>query len=164
MLPAPTTAELATFTGRDEASFTAFAAQALAQATLLFRLRTKLTDYPADPDLEQLARMAILEMAYKLYLEQPHSEVLASPFSSETIGSYSYSKSATFLNARQGKDTGLLWWELAMDELAQADAVIAQHGSVKIADDLFINLDTDETWILGPRELYNQPTIPGMDP
>lgn len=119
MLAAPTVADLAQFTGRGNDSFSAFADQTLAQATLLFSLITHRTAYPDDPALAALAKNAIMEMASRMYLEQGYAETLASPFQSETIGSYSYSKSLTATKAQNGLMTGLLWWDLAIDELTQ---------------------------------------------
>jgi hypothetical protein len=69
-------------------------------------------------------------MADRIFLEQPHTAMAASPFQSETIGSYSYSKSSTAGRATSGQKLGLLWWDLALDELALADASLAAGGSI----------------------------------
>lgn len=162
MLSAPTVADLATFTGRAQPSFGTFAAQALAQATLLFSVVTKLSDYPADADLAQLAKNAIMEMADRLYLEQPNAQVKASPFQSETIGSYSYSKGSTFHKAKEGEHTGLFWWDLAIDELRVSDSGFLASGSIKTDNGLYVATDTDEKWILGPAEVetgYHTPDV-----
>lgn len=154
MMSAPSVADLAVFTGRPEGGFSAFAAQALAQATLLFRLVTKRVDYPDDADLATLARNAIMQMADRLLLEQPHAVIRASPFSSETIGSYSYSRSTVFQQAKDGNDTGLVWWELALDELSLADRSLLGYGAVEVYhNDLFIETDNGQLWIFGPGDL-----------
>lgn len=133
MLAAPTQAELAVFTGRPVNTFGGFADQALAQAALMFSVVTKLADYPDDPDLRQLAENAILEMADRLLLEQPYIEYANRPFQSETIGSWSYSRStATTAKVQNGSKTGLFWWDVAVDELAAPGALIAAHGSIKV--------------------------------
>lgn len=153
-LTAPTVSELATFTGRAESTFTTFASQALAQAALLFTIVTKLDAYPDEDDYEQLARNAILEMADRIYLEQPHATTYASPFASETIGSYSYTKTSIVQRAREGLDTGLFWWELAVDELAQIDRSLVTSGSVSGLDrDLYVNADTGDKVVISPGEL-----------
>lgn len=136
MLTVPTTDELATFTGRPVGSFTGFATQALLQATLMFTVLTKLTDYPDDPDMAQLAKNAIMEMADRLQLEQPFQSIAAGPFQSETIGSYSYSRiTATSTKASQGLKTGLFWWDLAISELSIASQNVAEHGSIHVLPD-----------------------------
>lgn len=135
MLAVPTAADLAMFTGRPANTFSGFASQALAQATLMFQVVTQLQDYPDDPQLHQLALNAILEMADRLLLEQPFAEVSTRPFQSETIGSYTYSRStATTAKVQNGSKTGLWWWDVAVDELAAPGALITAHGSIKVSN------------------------------
>lgn len=136
MLPVPTPTEFAEFTGRPEASLGDFAPQALLQATLMFSVLTKLTEYPADPDKTLLAKMAIMEMADRLLLEQPYAETRSGPFQTETIGSYSYSKlTATSKLATQGLRTGLFWWDTAIDELAEKGTSGMASGSIKVCNE-----------------------------
>lgn len=130
MLPVPTIADLAQFTGRTVDSYSAFADQTLTQATLLFSIVTRLQEMPTEPDMAALAMNAILEMADRMYLEQGYAETIASPFQSETIGSYSYSKSSTAVIARTGQTTGLFWWDLAVDELSVTGTSSVVSGSV----------------------------------
>lgn len=161
MLPVPTVTYLAQFTGNDESSFTAFADQALTQATLLFSIVTHREDYPDDADQTQLAINAILEVAYRIYLEQPYSEVKASPFSSESIGSYSYSKSTVVQKARTGELTGLFWWDLAIDELTLADRSIVTSGAVTVFDNdsMYVDTSNQRKTVLGPADM-NTPDVP----
>lgn len=154
MLAPPTVAELATFTGRPVNTYSGFAAQALAQATLMFQVVTKLEDYPEDPQLLQLAMNAILEMADRLVLEQPFAEVSTRPFQSETIGSYTYSRStATAAKVQNGSKTGLFWWDVAVDELAMPGALITAHGSIKVdnSGDLRVGQDR-QLHVVSPAE------------
>lgn len=133
MLPVPSVAELAEFTGRPVATFGAFTASALAQATLMFSVVTKLKAFPEDPDQLQLALYAILEMADRLLLEQPYQSIKAGPFQSETIGSYTYSKSSTITRTvEQGLKTGLFWWDIAVDELSLPGSSLGAHGSIAV--------------------------------
>ncbi len=163
MLSAPSTAELAAFTGRAVGTFSAFATQALAQATLLFTITTQLGDYPEDDDAEQLARNAILELADRIYLEQPYAAAKATPYNSETIGSYSYAKGGTFSRVREGERIGLFWWDLAIDELAVADRSIVDSGSVANLDRADVYVDGDgNRYVLGPAE-YTGPDGLGLD-
>jgi hypothetical protein len=156
MFAVPTIADLAQFTGRAEATFTAFADQALTQATLLFSLVTQCSDYSDDPNLRALARNAIMEMADRMYLEQPHAVDRSSPFTSETIGSYSYSTSgaAAALASKDGRPTGLFWWDLAIDELSCAvGRSKVMSGSVTGMEraDLYID-GNGQRHILGPGD------------
>lgn len=128
MLTAPTVAELSAFKGRD--TYGPFADEALAQATLLFAVLTKRDSYPDDAQGAALARNAIMEMADRFYLSQPHAEILASPFQSETIGSYSYAK--VVQQARNNEPTGLFWWDLALDELSLKERSSVSSGAVTV--------------------------------
>lgn len=129
MLVPPTVADLAVFTGRESNTFGQFATEALSQATLLFYLATDLTVYPDDTSLAQLARYGILDMADKIYLSQPYQEATASPFQSETIGSYSYSKAVAAV--RKGDNTGVMWFDLAANKLKANGSGIGASGSIR---------------------------------
>lgn len=124
----PTVAELAAFTGRESNTFSSFAVEALAQATLLFYLATDLDYYPLDDNLLRLAKYGILDMADNIYLSQPYQEASASPYQSETIGSYSYSKSIQAV--RKGDATGVRWFDLAVNRLSSGNSVMAS-GSIE---------------------------------
>ena len=153
MLPVPTLEYLSNFSGRAVESYPAFAEQALAQATLLFSTVTRLQEFPADEDKAQLAINAILEMADRMVLEQPHKQTLASPFQSESIGSYSYAKSSTAIKAHTGQQTGLFWWDLAVDELTAEGSSVVSSGSVGgFEDDLGIDATTGRYGIAGPAD------------
>jgi hypothetical protein len=129
MLVPPTVADLATFTGRTSNTFGIYAEQALAQATLLFFLATDLEDYPSDSNLVQLAKNGILDMADKIYLSQPFREATASPYQSETIGSYSYSKTVSAV--KKGDATGVMWFDLAVSKLKSGGSTIGDSGSIQ---------------------------------
>lgn len=136
MLTAPLVADLSAFSGRPAATYGVFASQALDQAALMFSIVTKLSDYPDDPDLAKLAKYAILELADRLFLEQPYAEYVAKPFQSETIMSYSYSRTtATTSKIQSGVKTGLFWWDLAIDELSLPGSSVIGHGSVDVVPD-----------------------------
>lgn len=162
MLPVPAVSALAQFTGRDEATFGPFAAQALAQATLMFGVVTKLTALPADADMAQLATNAILEMADRIFLEQPYAATSATPFQSETIGSYSYSKGSDFLTrAGSGQKVGLLWWDLALDELTPASAALTDGGSINVFDraPLVLTGEDEQRHVYTPAEVVAEPVV-----
>lgn len=128
-LASPSVAELATFTGRTSITFGEFAVEALAQATLLFYLATDLESYPVNSQLEKLAKNGILEMADKLYLGQPYQEASASPYQSEAIGSYSYSKLTKAV--KKGDATGVMWFDLAVNKLKSGGSAIGATGSIE---------------------------------
>lgn len=155
----PTVSDLAVVTGSDPDSFGGFATQAISMAALAFRRATRRTDWPEDPDEKQLAAYAILQLAQRLYLEQPYSEAMASPFASESTGTYSYSKS--FQKAANGLPTDLMWWDMAIDQLTLAEGGNVSSNGVKLVNQFFrANDGTDDRYILGPAELrqrYDQP-------
>lgn len=120
--PEYTVDNLSGFSGRAVGTYTntAYVPTAIAQALLLFKLGTCLGDsWPDDPTLASLAEMAVLSMADAIYLSQPFQEVLSNPFSSETIGSYSYSKVAGAVMG--GLPTGIMWFDLALTKLSVCD-------------------------------------------
>lgn len=129
MLVPPTVADLAVFSGRESNTFGQFATEALAQATLLFYLATDLSVYPDDVSLTQLAKYGILDMADKIYLSQPYQEAAASPFQSETIGSYSYSRAVAAV--KKGDSTGVMWFDLAVNKLKANGSGIGASGSIR---------------------------------
>ncbi len=159
MLPVPTVADLAAFTGREPETFTAYAATSLQQATLLLQLVTKLDQMPSDPAQAALVRNAIFEMADRVYLEQSYAEATASPYQSETIGSYTYSlKSPTAVKARSGGSTGLTWWDLAVDLLSAAGTSVTGSGSVGGGFD--VELGVDANGRRGIRDIGGDPDFP----
>lgn len=110
---------LADFTGRPVDSYSDYATQAIKQATLFFKKATCLAQFPTDPDNAELATNAIYELADYFVLAQPYQTILATPFSSESIGSYSYSKMVSKITSRQKTD--LLWFDMAVSDLGQCD-------------------------------------------
>jgi hypothetical protein len=156
-LPVPTVAQLASFTGREVESYTAYASAALAQATLLLELVTGLNDLPDDENLSKLAVNAILEMADRLTYDQVYQQVNASPFQAETIGSYSYSKGSHFAErARSGQKLGLMWWDLALEMLSGADRANTASGSITVFEpEVSTGVDGSRS-ILNPAEVDEQ--------
>lgn len=111
--------DLADFTGRPVASFPeAYVTKsAIPQALLLFKMATCLAS-PDDlsGDQKQLVDFAILSMADAIHLSAPYQTILASPFNSESIGSYSYSRAAQVVS--KGLPTGVGYFDMAMDKLS----------------------------------------------
>ncbi len=153
-LAPPTVADLATFSGRDSNSYSNFAVEALSQATLLFQLATSLSDYPSDPDLAKLARYGIMDMADKIYMSQPYREALASPYQSEAIGSYSYSKSVAAV--KKGDSTGVMWFDMAVGKLKAAGSGIGASGSISAFEWDGLEIDgTGKAKVIGASGKYD---------
>lgn len=128
MLTPPTLSELASFTGQTEASFTSFATQALSQSTLLFQSVTGILDWPADEVDNAIAKNGVLEFADFIYNRNPYRGALAKPFSSETIGSYSY----TINQAKSGQATGFIFWDEAVKRCTSEEAADVSYGGISV--------------------------------
>lgn len=133
--PTYTPAMLANFTGRPVESYPEpyTSASVFPQATLLFKMGTCIAD-PAllSTEEQQLIDFAILSMSDAIVLAAPYAEALASPFSSESIGSYSYSKAASAV--QQGDATGIMWFDTAVDRLGVCNFSdgLAMSGGIEI--------------------------------
>lgn len=115
--PSLSASDLSEFSGRDISLYpVAYSETALSQARLLFKIGTCLAALPDDEDQYQLALNAILDMAEWAVLSQPYGAAKASPFTSESIGSYSYSKAVD--SVRLKENTGRFWFDLAVRELS----------------------------------------------
>ena len=115
---------LSEFTGRTINSFpeTYVTKSAIPQALLLFKIATAIVD-PAllSTEDQQMVDFAVLSMADAIHLSAPYQAAQASPFNSESIGSYSYSKTATAI--KKGLETGVMWFDTAVALLSQKDAL-----------------------------------------
>ncbi len=158
MLPVPTLADLVTFSGQNPETFTTYADEALVQATLLFTIKTKRTELPADVDQAQLALNGIMQMAERIVYEQPFVQLSASPLQSESIGSYSYAKLSQLSSARYGvkslADTGLFWWDLAITELTLDDRSLVTSGSVEVLDMDLVRDPDGHLFLVSPVEQH----------
>ncbi len=157
--PVYTIAQLAATTGRPVSKYTSYGDESIKQATFLFKILTGLEEFPDSADDAQLAKYGILYMADYLCLMQPHSELLASPKTSETIGSYSYSKSASIQvlsKLKAGDDSGVYWFDLAISLLGVSDAKVAASGGLHFFENDYYTY-TDEVGrvdVLGPADFY----------
>lgn len=154
MLPIPTVAELAAFKMKPVEFYTeAYALEAMTQASVLLSYRTGIYDMPGDEQQQTLIDYAIMDLGNLIYLEAPYDEIKAKPFSSESIGSYSYSKSAQA--AKNGDSTGSLWFDLAVDQLSALDGsfdVNSESISMFERDNLFIGTN-GKRYVLGPEDI-----------
>jgi hypothetical protein len=122
-----------------------WAEDALQRATDLARIATGLTEDPVgpddDPDFPQrILTQGILAMAYAIEVRSDDADEFYSPFTSERLGSYSYSKAMQAV--REGSATGVPWFDEMVAYFAAADAssfamateyVFAQPYSVYVA-------------------------------
>lgn len=161
--PTFSTSDLADYTGKAESALPAYATESLVQARLLFRLATCLGDgaWPDDQDMSDLAWYAVMSAAEYLMLQQPYREIVAGPFMSENMGSYSYAKGRNFDTAKvksaiqAGLPTGITWFDMAVDRLGQCETVArVEHGSIQLFEhDLPTEtLPDGTTRIIGPEE------------
>lgn len=167
MLTPPAVADLAQSSGRPVESYSAFATEALLQATIIFQFATCLTSYP-DPDTDtlkyNLAIKGITELADRLYLEQPFDADSASPFVSENIGSYSYSKASRgkLLSAvTYGDPTGIYMFDMAVSKLSVCTDTgrLGASGGIEVfeREHVRINPVTGGLKYYGPKDLQPFP-------
>ena len=160
-------AGLAAYSGRPALSYTAYADTAISQALLLFKIGTCLASLDdLDDDQKQLASMAIYAMADSIYIAQPYQKAVASPFSSESIGSYSYSKTAKAVS--KGDETGIMWFDLAMDQLSVCglnDDGIPNGGGIEMFEHqgVFSEGRGNNVRYLGPEDIELSRVL-GFDP
>lgn len=161
-IPNYTTADLANFTGQPEAYYSAFSTTAIVQASLLFRIATCLNDLPENADEAELAKNAILDMATSIYESSSYTKQKYSPFSSESIGSYSYSVSLAKI--QQGLLTGVPWFDLAVTTIGVCDLLggAGSHSSGGIEvfehDGTFVPGEhSGNSRVLSPNDLNDYP-------
>ena len=112
---------------------------ALQQATDLFWLATGLVVYPTDAQEERIAKYAIMEMAQYLLIQDDNTTEILSPYNSERIGSYSYSKAAQARNSIQtGTPLGLFWWDRAISLFSTDDTSLIWSSSEKVIPQPFL--------------------------
>lgn len=155
--------DLADYSGRPVASFPPFATRALLQAVLLFQASTCLTAMPEDAFEASLAKEAILSMADDLLLSQPFKQAKASPFNSESIGSYSYSKTAgnaasASTKVASGQPTGVDFFDLAVNKLSVCGmngSTVPSGGGIEAFewDGPRVQGEGNNTRLVSPREL-----------
>lgn len=102
----------------------------LVQATDAFWVFTGLSDYPSDPQAARVTRYAIMDLTAWLIAQHENRAEINSPFTSERIGSYSYSKMQA---AKSDGDSGIYWLDMffrlmrAVDEGAMLSSVSSEN-------------------------------------
>jgi hypothetical protein len=144
--------------------------QAALLLTIVLEQPSDQAGYDAQtPDDRLLIDNAIMAMADRIYLERPFRQVNGNPFSSETIGSYSYSKGTRMEVTRMSaaskaigmESTGIMWWDICVRQLAaRIDSGFAA-GQVHVFEvnseqwQVTRDPDTGELYLLGPAD-HNQ--------
>ena len=110
-----------------------WAEAALQQAADLFWLATSLTEYPPDAQSVRMIKYAMMEMAQYLLVQDDNKTEIFSPYNSERIGSYSYSKLARADSKIQRNiPLGLFWWDKAVNMFATANLAAIWSVSEKV--------------------------------
>lgn len=161
--------DLAEFSGRPAPTYPEYTEQALSQALLLFKIATCLAGPPDDPTKAELSKMAILSMADEMVLVQPNQKAAASPFNSESIGSYSYSKMAGKMakQVTKGKETGVMWFDLAVERLSVCNTAdgIPYGGGIEVFefDGLLVDGQNGNQRLVSPKDQHLSNFL-GWDP
>ncbi len=188
MIPIPTVAQLAQFSGRPEVSYTSYATSALIQSAIIFTTVTELnygnsSDFAnLNSDDQQLCTYAILAYADWVHLKQPYQQMRANPAMEETIGQYSYSKPPPVqVRNVQAQElgvgsTGVELWDTAVQYLSkrtraggvffgQLSCFDHPGDSADRAMGVVLRHDkrTGELVLLGPGD-FNQIDFPGFGP
>lgn len=157
-LTVPTLQDFADFLTVDVSSLGPADTQALKQAGFLLQVLGGCSDSPTEDPCKSLFDNAIMDMANWMRASLPFVSAVASPFQSETIGSYSYSKAFrnVLLSGMSGNrvDTGVMWFDLAVRNCACGEESSAvAYGSTHVFEDdgVYIS-DAGQRWILGPAE------------
>lgn len=120
--------------------------EALQLATDLMELASGVTEQPARGTLKaRMANVGILAMAHYLLINFDDREAIYSPFSSERIGSYSYSKQQAA--AAGGEATDVPLFNLAVEALVEV--------SNQIGTDSTEVFDPDHDFFSVPKVYYD---------
>lgn len=93
-----------------------FAEVCLQRATDLMTIATGLEEDPMSDLMLRLVQTGILAMAFALLVRSEDRAAIYSPFASERIGSYSYSKAVA--QATKGRSTGVEEFDAAVEYVA----------------------------------------------
>lgn len=133
----PTVDELTVF--RNEDAFTedesAYVDLVLQMATDAVWIFTGMDQDPVDTRLARIVHNAIMGLALWLMAQDEDREAINSPFSSERIGSYSYSKMQQAVE--QGGNTGIYWLDLLMSALRRFDSPL--EGAIMASSEKVFN-------------------------
>lgn len=140
-LTVPSIADLALFQGVNEVTDLR-AYNMLQQATDLMAMNVGFTEDPVDDEIGlRFLKNGILDMAWKLLVALDNREELYTPYTSERIGSYSYSKMVQA--ATRGEETGVPFFDTAVQYFANGSV----DGSIMGVDsEPVFNADGRQQW------------------
>lgn len=120
MLVPPTLEEYEIFVHNEMPEEPEWAEQALIQSTDVMWVATGIEEYPTDPREARIVKNAIMELSRYLLASEEVADRTYNNFSSETIGSYTYSKAQRALvSIQSGIPLGLFWVDLAISMLSR---------------------------------------------
>jgi hypothetical protein len=124
----------------------------LEQATDLMFIAVGLTEDPVDAQELRITQNGILAMAEALARTQETRAEGFGPFSSERIGSYSYTKLAQSI--KQGQPTGVFWFDQARDYwYSKGETDLPETTSTKVFeydDNMLVVGPNGERVVVGP--------------
>ena len=136
MLPLPDTEELDEFSHDETAQFSDDQKElALQQAGDLLFIATEYDETPDDLRLIRIIKYGLMDMAWSLLVQTENKSEIFSPFSSERIGSYSYSKALSRI--ANGQDSGVAWFDRLLGYLGTLGLVATSAISWGSAESVF---------------------------
>lgn len=159
MLAAPDLAAFAEFLTVPVGTLGAADTQALKQSAFLLQILSGCADYPTEEPCKTMFDNAIMDMANWMKNTLPFVAAASSPFQSETIGSYSYSKNfrSVLLSGLKGGDptTGVMWFDLAVSECGcgtEEDSLVGSSAITVFEHDGVYVAENGRRWVLGPED------------
>lgn len=119
LVPPPAPEDLDTFShGATDVFDAAQKSQAIDMAASLFWMATGLTEYTDVEEVDKIIKWGLLDMAWSLLVKTENKTEQLSGYSSERIGSYSYSMAQKQIQS--GHWTGVEWFAAAIMLLLNA--------------------------------------------
>lgn len=106
---------------------------ALQQATDLMSIATGLTEDTTDPIGARMMTWGILDMAWKILVSFDNREESYTPYTSERIGSYSYSK--MLQKTTSGGETGVEFFDAAVSYMAD----VISGAAISVSSEFVMN-------------------------
>lgn len=154
-LTPPTSTEIALFRNEgdyaaDEVPYVNAVAQQATDAVWVF---TGLENPPTDPRAARVLKNALIQFTLWVMAQDEHRDEINSPFSSERIGSYSYSK---MQQASRGEETGIFWLDLLFKMLNTGDGAetISWSSSENVFNPYELTYQQQE-WLTGADPLVD---------
>lgn len=124
-------------------------------ATNLMWLATNLEDDPTDSRMASLVNFAIMDMAIHLYVTRDDINAEYSPFNSERVGSYSYSKTyrSMMTQVNKGEKTGVPLFDTVVDYYLE-QAMGSWVTSERLTHHHFRPLAV-EAWLANPSLVFS---------